>query len=373
MNQYNTNYFVLLYNTAKKKMFSMISKSFIFLQRHKKNTMKENIALLLGGDSSESVISEKSAHQVLQYLDSDLYDVYPINIKGKSWTYRHHEAIIDVDKNDFSLICDERRIHFDCAIPMIHGTPGEDGRLQAYFELMQIPYISSGVLTSSLSFNKHACKTYLNSLGVLFPKGKLIRKDEKVNVQELCNNLGLPCFVKPNNGGSSFGVSKIKSSHELLPALEAAFAEDEHEALVEEYIEGIEITCGLVKLDEEIMVFPITEIISKKDFFDVEAKYSAGLSEEITPANISETLRVDCEILSAAIYKYLNCRGIVRIDYLVRDEQLYFLELNTVPGMSVASIIPKQIKAMEKMSIKELYSKLIKEAIERIGQERKKK
>jgi len=181
--------------------------------------------------------------------------------------------------------------------------------------------------------------------------------------------LGLPCFVKPNNGGSSFGVSIIKSGDELEAALEAAFAEDTHEVLIEEFIEGTEITCGLVKLDEKIIVFPITEIVSKKDFFDVEAKYETGMSEEITPARISETLRADCETLSTAIYRFLDCRGIVRIDYIVRDDQIYFLEVNTVPGMSAASIIPKQIDVMGEISIKKLYTRLITEAIERIKEE----
>jgi len=333
----------------------------------------KNIALLLGGDSAEAVISVKSAGQVLQHLDTVLFEVYPINVKGTSWTYDDYGAAIEIDKTDFSLTIDERRIHFDCAIPMIHGTPGEDGRLQAYFELMRVPYITCGVLASALTFNKHACKTYLNSLGILFPKGKLIRKGEKVDVSELCAILGLPCFIKPNNGGSSFGVTKVKSADELLPALDAAFAEDAHEVLVEEYIEGTEITCGLVRLGAEIIVFPITEIVSKKEFFDVEAKYEAGMSDEITPARISEPLRIDCEILSTAIYQFLNCSGIVRIDYIIRDGQLYFLEVNTVPGMSAASIVPKQINAMGKMSIKELYTRLINEAIERVGEGRDKK
>ena len=333
--------------------------------------MKKKIALLLGGDSAEAVISERSADMMLQHLDTSLYEVYPISVRGTSWTYVHNGTIIDVDKNDFSLTVGGHRMHFDCAVPMIHGSPGENGLLQAYLELMRVPYTTGGVLASSLTFNKHACKTYLNSLGILFPKGKLIRKGEKVNASELCAILGLPCFVKPNNGGSSFGVSKIKSDKELLPALEAAFAEDACEALVEEFIEGTEITCGLVKLDEEIIVFPVTEIVSKKDFFDVEAKYKAGMSEEITPARISESLRSDCEILSAAIYRFLNCSGVVRIDYLVRDGQLFFLELNTVPGMSVASIIPKQINEMGKISIKKLYSRLIDEAIERAGEGRR--
>ena len=244
--------------------------------------MKKNIALLLGGDSAEEAISVQSASQVLQHLDSDMFEVYPITINRRSWTYTNNGATIEVDKNDFSITVDGHRIRFDCAVPMIHGTPGEDGRLQAYFELLHIPYTTCGVLASSLTFNKHACKTYLNSLGILFPKGKLIRKGEKVDVSEICSILGLPCFIKPNNGGSSFGVTKIKSADELMPALETAFIEDNNEVLVEEFIEGTEITCGLVKLNHEIIVFPITEIVSKKDFFDVEAKYQAGMSDEIT-------------------------------------------------------------------------------------------
>ena len=253
--------------------------------------MKKNIALLLGGDSAEEAISVQSASQVLQHLDSDMFEVYPITINRRSWTYINNGMTIEVDKNDFSITLDGRRVHFDCAVPMIHGTPGEDGRLQAYLELVRVPYTTCGVLTSSLTFNKHACKIFLNALGILFPKGKLIRKGEKVDASEICTVLGLPCFIKPNNGGSSFGVTKIKSIDELAPALEVAFAEDADEALIEEFIEGTEITCGLVKFNEEIIVFPITEIVSKKDFFDVEAKYQAGMSDEITPARISESLR----------------------------------------------------------------------------------
>ena len=325
--------------------------------------MKKKIALLLGGDSAEAVISVQSAGQVLQHLDNALYDVYPITFKGTSWTYAHNGTNIEVDKNDFSLAIDGRRIRFDCVVPMIHGTPGENGLLQAYFELMKIPYIGCGVLASSLTFNKYACKTYLNSLGILFPKGKLIRKGEKINTQELFSELGLPCFIKPNNGGSSFGITKIKSSDELEAALDAAFAEDAQEVLVEEYIEGTEITCGLMKLDDKVVVFPVTEIVAKKEFFDVEAKYTAGMADEITPARISESLHTDCETLSIAIYQFLNCCGIVRIDYMVRDGRIYFLEVNTIPGMSPASIVPQQIEAMGKMSIKDLYSNLINEAI----------
>ena len=328
--------------------------------------MKKKIALLLGGDSSEAIISVRSADLVLQHLDDALYDVYPITVGGTSWTYTHNGIIINVDKNDFTVTVDGIRIRFDCAVPMIHGTPAEDGRLQAYFELMRVPYTACDVLTSSLTFNKHACKTYLNSLGILFPKGKLIRKGEKADEQEIFAWTGLPCFVKPNNGGSSFGISKIKSGNELAAALAAAFAEDAHEVLVEEYIEGTEITCGLVKLNSEIMVFPITEIVSKKEFFDVEAKYEAGMADEITPARISESLRTDCETISTAIYKFLNCRGIVRIDYKIRDGHLYFIEVNTIPGMSIASIVPKQILAMGTISVKELYTGLINEAIERM-------
>ena len=330
--------------------------------------MKKNIALLLGGDSAEAVISVKSADRMLRLLDNTLFDVYPIKVTGLSWTYDKDGQSAEIDKNDFSLAINGRRILFDCVVPMIHGTPGEDGRLQAYFELMRIPYTTCDVFTSSLTFNKHACKTYLNSLGILFPKGKLIRKDDKPDASEICAVLGLPCFIKPNNGGSSFGVTKIKTKEELEPALATAFAEDAEEVLIEEFIEGTEITCGLVKIDGQITVFPITEVVSKKEFFDVEAKYQAGMSDEITPARISESLREDCKTLSTAIYKHLNCRGIVRIDYIIRAGQLYFLEANTVPGMSEASIVPKQIESMGRITIKELFTNLIDEAIERAGE-----
>ena len=328
---------------------------------------KKNIALFLGGDSAEAVISLKSAEQMLNVLDDSLYDVYPIMVKGASWTYSNNGRTTDVDKNDFSLSIDGRHIRFDCAVPMIHGTPGEDGRLQAYLDLMQVPYTTCGVLASALTFNKHACKTYLNSLGILFPKGKLIRKGENVNVSELFDLLGLPCFIKPNSGGSSFGVTKIKTREELAPALEAAFAEDAREVLVEEFIEGTELTCGLVKLDENIIAFPITEIVSKKEFFDVEAKYQSGMAEEITPARISESLSADCKTISKAIYQCLNCSGIIRIDYIIRDGFLYFLEVNTVPGMTAVSIIPKQIDVAGTTSIKTLYTNLINETIGIMG------
>lgn len=324
--------------------------------------MKKNIALLMGGDSAESVISLQSAGQLLPYIDPDLYNVYPISISGTSWTYDKNGEPVGIDKNDFTLTLDGHQISFDCVVPMIHGTPGEDGKLQAYFELMHIPYTTCDVLSSALTFNKHACKTYLNSLGILFPKGKLIRKGEAVDAEELCAVLGLPYFIKPNNGGSSAGVTKIESCEELEPALAKAFAEDAGEVLVEEYIDGTEITCGLARLDGEIVVFPITEIVSKKDFFDFEAKYTEGMSEEITPARISDSLHADCNTLSVAIYRHLNCRGIVRIDYIVCGGQLYFLEVNTIPGMSAASIIPKQLEVMG-MSIRDVYTQLIEEAV----------
>jgi D-alanine-D-alanine ligase len=324
--------------------------------------MKKNIALLLGGDSAEAVISVKSAEQVVRFLDDSLFHVYPISVKGCVWNCTIGDRQIPVDKDDFTITLDGERIRFDCALPMIHGTPGEDGRLQAYFELLHIPYTTCDVLTSSLTFNKHACKTYLSALGILFPKGMLIRRKDKVDASLICGSLGLPCFVKPNNGGSSFGVTKAKKEQELIPALETAFAED-GEVLVEEFIEGIEITCGVVKLGEEITIFPITEIVSKKDFFDVEAKYEAGMSEEITPARISESLHKDCRTISKAIYQHLNCRGIVRIDYIIREGKLYFLEVNTVPGMSEASLVPKQISVMGTITAKDLYTGLIHEAI----------
>ena len=235
--------------------------------------------------------------------------------------------------------------------------PGENGLLQSYFELMRIPYNTCGVLSSALTFNKYACKTFLSAFGIKSAKGVLVRKHESYNEQSIVGQLGLPCFVKPNNSGSSCGVSKVKEQKDLKMALENSFCEDQ-EVLIEEFLQGVEITNGVARIGDEKIVFPITEIVSKNEFFDYQAKYTSGMTQEITPARISKDLEEKCKALSSKIYDLLDCRGIVRIDYIIRDQELYLLEVNTTPGMSQASIIPQQIKAMG-MSVTEVYTKII--------------
>jgi D-alanine-D-alanine ligase len=254
------------------------------------------------------------------------------------------------------------KIKFDCVLVGIHGTPGEDGRLQSYFEMMNIPFTTCGVLSSALTFNKYACKQYLKTYDIVTAKSMLLKANEEVNKEEIVKYLGLPCFVKPNNGGSSCGVSKISKVEELIPAIERALEHDS-EIIIEEFIQGTEITCGVLKTSNNSKIFPIAEIVSKNDFFDYEAKYTDGMADEIIPARIPENIKLACEKTSAFIYEKLFCRGIVRIDYIVSNDKLYFLEVNTVPGMTENSIVPRMIKAAG-LSITEVLTDLIEDAIE---------
>jgi D-alanine-D-alanine ligase len=226
----------------------------------------------------------------------------------------------------------------------MHGPPGENGKLQAYFDLLNIPYSTSGVLPLALTFNKYACKTFLSRCGIKTAVAVLLKKNEPWVTEEIVSKTGLPCFVKPNCGGSSFGVSLINDPGDLNRAIDMALKEDS-EILIEEYIKGTELTCGLVKLKDKELVFPVTEIVSKRKFFDYEAKYTTGMAEEITPARVPEEISSKCQSISSRIYDLLNCIGIVRIDFICRDRELYFLELNGIPGMTRESIVPMQIRA----------------------------
>lgn len=321
----------------------------------------KRIAVLGGGNQSEFVISVKSAREVANALDRNLFEVFVVQIKGDDWSVLLGELTLPIDKNDFSFHLDGKKVLFDCAVIVIHGSPGEDGRLQAYLELVNVPYTTCGVLCSAITFNKHVCKTMLIHEGVKMAKGKLIRKGQNVSAAQMVEELGLPMFMKPNEAGSSFGVTKITDISQIDDAIEHALTEG-NEVLAESFISGREITCGVGRIAGEVITFPITEIVSKKEFFDYEAKYTTGLSEEITPALISSELTARCNAITANIYKALNCRGIVRIDFIISDDEFYFLEINTVPGMSLNSIIPQQIRAMGK-TVTEVYTQLINEAI----------
>lgn len=308
--------------------------------------MKKNIAVVYGGDSSEFVVSVKSSKNVFESINPSVYNVWKVQVQGLNWdVLEGDEVIASIDKGDFSFIRNGEKIQFDFAYITIHGTPGEDGKLQGYFDLVKIPYSTCGVYSSALTFNKYFCSNYLRNFGVPMAKSVRLFKGDAIDSDTLVEELGLPVFVKPNAGGSSFGVTKVKEKEQLLAALELAMKES-HDILVEQFIDGKEFTCGLVKLSDQELIFPVTEVIPQNEFFDYEAKYVAGKTDEITPARISPEMTHKIQQLSSRIYDLCDCSGIVRIDYILKDGEFYFLEVNTTPGMTATSFVPQQIAAM---------------------------
>ncbi|MBW8325251.1 MAG: D-alanine--D-alanine ligase [Prolixibacteraceae bacterium] len=310
--------------------------------------MKKNIAVVYGGDSSEFVVSVKSSKNVFESINPSVYNVWKVQMQGLNWDVLEGDEIIaSIDKGDFSFVRNGEKIKFDFAYITIHGTPGEDGKLQGYFDLVKIPYSTCGVYSSALTFNKYFCSNYLRNFDVPMAKSVRLFKGDPVDVDDLVEKLGLPVFVKPNAGGSSFGVTKVKEKEQLQSALELAMTESS-DILIEQFIDGKEFTCGLVKLSDQKLIFPVTEVIPQNEFFDYEAKYTAGKTDEITPARISPELTQKVQQLSSRIYDWCDCSGIVRIDYILRDNEFYFLEVNTTPGMTATSFVPQQIAAMDR-------------------------
>jgi D-alanine-D-alanine ligase len=322
----------------------------------------KNVAIMAGGYSSERVISVKSAAQVKKWLDPEGYNSYIIDVNQEKWFLSDHPDV-KVDMNDFSIVLKNEKIRFDFAYIIIHGTPGEDGLLQGYLNTLGIPHSTCDTMTGALTFNKFFCKAYLEKYGVTTAKSLWLRRGDKYNADDIVQKLGLPLFVKPNNGGSSFGTSKVKEKSALTEALEDAFKED-GQVIIEEFIPGREITCGVFKSAKETILFPPTEIITTREFFDYEAKYLPGVTKEVTPAEIPSELTDRCHKICSDIYDWLNCKGIVRIDYIIKDNELYFLEINTVPGMSEFSIIPQQAVKYG-IEVRELLSKVINDAFAR--------
>jgi D-alanine-D-alanine ligase len=307
---------------------------------------KKNIAVVAGGDSSEYVISVKSGANVLKAINPELFSAWLVRIKGDEWIVLDGEnKPANIDKSDFSFTINGQKIKFDYAYVMIHGTPGEDGLLQGYFEMLNIPYSSCNVQSSALTFNKFFCNNYLRSFDIPMANSVRLMAGEKYSAAQVIETLGLPLFVKPSAGGSSFGVTKVKEAADLVEAVNKALDESP-EAIIEQFIEGKEFTCGVVKTGERKLVLPVTEVIPKNEFFNYESKYIPGMADEITPARISEALTLKVQALSSQIYDLCSCNGIVRIDYILKDDIFYFLEVNTVPGMTETSFIPQQIKAM---------------------------
>lgn len=321
--------------------------------------MKKTIAVVAGGDSSEFEISLKSGNEVAEIL-SEMYSVYLVIVRGTSWYWEDQKGRYhSIDKNDFSLITDDHRIRFDGVFIAIHGTPGENGLLQGYFDMMGIPYTSCGSFCSALTFNKQACKLFLKEYMISMADAILIRKGDNLDPVNIIKQIKLPCFVKPNDSGSSFGVSKVKQKEELLSAIEIAFRES-GEVLIESFMKGREVACGVIKTSKKAVVFPVTEIISKNEFFDYEAKYTPGHSDEVTPADMPPAVTNEIQRLSLLIYELLGCKGIVRVDFIVVGDKPFFLEINTVPGMTKESLVPKQALAAG-LTLEELYSMTVED------------
>lgn len=325
--------------------------------------MAKNIALVTGGYSGESVISYKSAETIKNNIDTDKWNCYVIDIHPDGWFYLSSNGEkISVDKNDFSITENGNKINFDAILVGLHGTPGEDGKLQGYFDCLKIPYTSCDAATSALTFNKRYTVAVAAFAGINVAKSVHLFNSDAIAAEAILQQLSLPVFVKPNNGGSSIGMSKVNSAEDLVPALQKAFKEDE-QVLVEEFIKGREFTIGVFKSKGKIITLPMTEIITKNDFFDYQAKYE-GESVEVTPAEASEKIKLQIATAAEKIYKVFNCKGIVRIDFIYDDvkEAPYMLEINTVPGQSAASIVPQQVVAMGS-TLKEFYTSLMEECL----------
>lgn len=327
--------------------------------------MKSNIALVTGGYTGESVVSFKSADFVESQIDREKYNIYKIVIIKEGWYFQDTDSVKhSVDKNDFSILLNNKKINFDAAFIMLHGSPGEDGKLQGYFDLLDIPYTSCDALTSSLTMNKGYSKAIVNGIKDLYIARSIQLFENSVHAEkELVANLDFPLFIKPNNGGSSIGMSKVKTTLELPGALQKAFNEDQ-QVLVEEFVQGREFSIGVFKNKKGLQVLPATEVIPSNDFFDFEAKYTPGATEEITPGRMTEAEKSRVERIVAEIYIKLNCKGMVRIDYFLQNEtsNFYFIEINTIPGQTAQSFIPQQVRAAG-LNIAEFYGDLIEMAL----------
>ena len=319
---------------------------------------KRTIAIVAGGDSSELVVSLRSAQGIYSFIDKERYNLYIVEMQGKRW-----EVVLPngektpIDRNDFSFIENGEKKNFDFAYITIHGTPGENGILQGYFDLIGMPYSSCNVLVSAMTFNKFTCNQYLKGFGIRVSESMVVRKGFEILDEEVINKVGLPCFIKPNAGGSSFGVTKVKTKEDIQPAIEKAFGESD-EVMIEAFMKGTEITCGCYKTKDKEVVFPITEVVTGNEFFDYDAKYN-GQVEEITPARIPEETAERVRLLTSAIYDILGCSGIIRIDYIITEgEKVNLLEINTTPGMTATSFIPQQVRAAG-LDIKDVMTDII--------------
>lgn len=320
--------------------------------------MKRTIAIVCGGDTSEIVVSLRSAQGIYSFIDKEKYNLYIVEMEGLRWeACLPDESKVAVDRNDFSFMLGAEKVKFDFAYITIHGTPGEDGRLQGYFDMLHIPYSCCGVLAAALTYDKFACNQYLKGYGVRVAEALLLRQGQSVSDEDVLEKIGLPCFIKPSLGGSSFGVTKVKTKEQIQPAIAKAF-EEAQEVLVEAFMDGTEITCGCYKTKDKSVVFPITEVVTHNEYFDYDAKYN-GQVDEITPARIADSIRDRVQALTSAIYDILGAYGIIRVDYIIiAGDKINLLEVNTTPGMTATSFIPQQVRVAG-LDIKDVMTDII--------------
>ena len=325
--------------------------------------LKRNIAIVCGGDSSEHDVSMRSAQGLYSFFDKERYNIYIVDVKGINWHVEYEDGdVATIDKNDFSFIGkDGKAVVFDYAYITIHGTPGENGLMQGYFDLIHLPYSTSGVLVESMTFNKYVLNNYLRAFGVRVADSILLRLGDEYDEKEIEKRLGMPVFVKPAADGSSFGVSKVKNADQLAPALRVAFMESD-EVMIEGYMKGTEISIGCYKTRDKMVVFPATEVVTSNEFFDYDAKYN-GQVQEITPARIADETAKRVADETAKIYNILHCNGIIRIDYIISkdaegNDQINMLEINTTPGMTATSFIPQQVRAAG-LDIKQVLTDIV--------------
>ena len=326
--------------------------------------MKRIIAIVAGGDSSEHDVSMRSAEGIYSFIDKNKYTLYIVELTKKKW-----EALLPdgsrapIDKNDFSFSHDGQKVKPDFAYITIHGTPGENGILQGYFELLGIPYSTCDVLVSAMAFSKFTLNQYLKGFGVRVAESLLVNKRHGISDEDVIEKIGLPCFIKPNASGSSFGVTKVKTADQIQPALKEAFAESD-DVMIEAFMDGIELANGCYKTKDKSVVLPITEVVSKNEFFDYNAKYKGEVTE-ITPARLSPELTDRVQKLTSAIYDILGCKGIVRVDYIITEgEKINMLEINTTPGMTATSFIPQQVRAAG-IDIKDVMTDIIEDSFQK--------
>lgn len=325
--------------------------------------LKRNIAIVCGGDYSEHDVSMRSAQGLYSFFDKERYNVYVVDVKGNDWHVEFEDGTVaPIDRNDFSFIGEDgKAVVFDYAYITIHGTPGENGIMQGYFDLIHLPYSTSGVLVEAMTFNKYVLNNYLRAFGVRVADSILLRLGENYDEKAVEQRLGMPVFVKPAADGSSFGVSKVKNADQLAPALRVAFMESD-EVMIEGYMKGTEISIGCYKTREKSVVFPATEVVTKNEFFDYDAKYN-GQVQEITPARIADATAKKVAEETSRIYDILHCNGIIRIDYIITkdaegNDVVNMLEINTTPGMTPTSFIPQQVRAAG-LDIKDVLTDIV--------------